>query len=110
MKTIGTLIVVLLLTGRLQARQSPEIGMIRSDLFAVLTGDTERFERGMRGLELLLAAKPNDPVLKVLHGTGVFARSGEALKKGDMQIAMNLYQSSLDEMGQAVEMAPDNIV
>src|SRR5436190_21895299 len=110
MKTMTiSLLVVLLFTSVLPAQQ-PDLATIRSDMFAVLKGDVEKFERGMRGLESLLAKNPNDPVLKVLHGMGVFAHSGEAFKKGDMQNAMKLYQSGLDEMAQAVELAPDNIL
>jgi tetratricopeptide (TPR) repeat protein len=111
MKTVTiSLIVVLVLAGGLLAQQAPDLQTLRSDLMGALNGDMERFERGMRGLESLLAKNPNDPVLKVLHGTGVFARSGAAFEKGDMQNAMKLYQSSLDEMAQAVETAPNNIL
>src|SRR5262249_45027673 len=45
MRTIGTPIVVLLFKSGLLAQQSSDIGTIRSDLFAVLRGDMERFER-----------------------------------------------------------------
>src|SRR5215470_14446123 len=69
----------------------------------------EKFERGMKALDSLLAKNPNDPNVKVLHGNGVFARSGQAAQKGDMQSAMKLWQTSMDEMAQAVDDAPDNI-
>jgi tetratricopeptide (TPR) repeat protein len=104
-----SLIVVLLLAGGLLAQQPSEIRSAGLDLLGSLNGDTEKFERGMRTLESLLAKDPNDPRVKVLHGNGVFARSGQAFQKGDMQNAMKLWQSSLDEMAQAVELAPDNI-
>jgi hypothetical protein len=45
----------------------------------------------------------------VLWGTGLFARSGDAFSKGDMGNAMKLWKSGLDEMAQAVTLAPDNI-
>jgi len=107
-KTISW-IVVPLFTAALWAQQPPDFRTVGADLLAVLKGDTERFEREMRTLESMLEKNPNGPSLKVLHGNGVFARSGAAFQKGDMQNAMKLWQSSLDEMAQAVEMAPNNI-
>src|SRR5215468_8203044 len=110
MKTMTiSLIIVLLFTRGLSAQRPPELQTAGRDLLGALSGDMERFERGMRALESLLAKNPNDPEVKVLHGNGVFARSGQAFQKGDMQNAMKLWQSSLDEMAQAVEIAPDNI-
>ena len=110
MKTITvSLGIAMLLAGTLFAQQSLDIRTVGQDLLAVLNGDTERFDRGMQGLEALMAKSPNDPKLKVLHGNGVFARSGAAFEKGDIQNAMKLWQSALDEMTQAVEQAPDDI-
>jgi len=110
MKIMTTsLIAVLLLAGGLLAQRPPELRTAARDLLGALNGDTERFERGMQVLDSLLAKYPNDPEVKVLHGNGVFARSGQAFQKGDMQNAMKLWQSSLDEMAEAVKMAPDNI-
>lgn len=106
--TLG-LIIMLLLAGGLLAKQPLDIRSAGMDLLAALKGDTERFERGMRTLEALLAKNPNDPAVKVLHGNGVLARSGEAFQKGDMQTAAKLWQAGLDEMAQAVELAPENI-
>jgi hypothetical protein len=60
------------------AQQPDEVKSLRADMFAVLTGDVPRFERGMRTLEPLLLKAPTDPHLRVLHGTGVFARAGQA--------------------------------
>jgi hypothetical protein len=101
-----SLITTLLLTGGLFAQRREDI---RADMLAILNGDMEKFERGMEGLEGLLAKNPADPELKVLHGTGVFARSGKAFEKGDIPNAIKLWQSSLEEMSQAVEMAPNNV-
>jgi tetratricopeptide (TPR) repeat protein len=111
MKTMTvSLIVVLLLAGGLLAQEPSEL--FRSagqDLLGALNGDTEKFERGMRTLDSLLEKSPNDPAVMVLHGNGVFARSGQAFAKGDMQNATKLWQAALDEMAQAVKMAPNNI-
>jgi len=110
MKTISiTLIVVLLLAGGLLAQRPPELRTAGMDLLGALNGDPEKFEQGMKILDSLLEKNPNDPEVKVLHGNGVFARSGQAFQKGDMTNAMKLSQAALDEMAQAVEMAPDNI-
>jgi tetratricopeptide (TPR) repeat protein len=107
--TIVSLVITFLLTGAILAQQPPDIRTAGMDLLGALNGDMEKFERGMQTLESLLAKNPNDPNVKVLHGNGIFARSGVAAQQGDMQNAMKLWQSSMDEMAQAVEMAPDNI-
>jgi hypothetical protein len=107
MKTMT--ISLVLLTSAMLAQVPRELQTLRTDMLAVLTGDVERFERGMKTLEGILAKDPNDPVLKVLWGTGLFARSGETFKKGDMAGAMKFWQSGLTEMAQAVELAPENL-
>jgi hypothetical protein len=101
---------VLLLAGRLLAQTPEDIRTVGADLFGALTGDTARFERGMRTLEAMLAKDPGNPRLKVLHGNGLFARSGAAFQKGDMGGAMKLWQSGLDEMAEAVKAAPDDLL
>jgi tetratricopeptide (TPR) repeat protein len=107
MKTITiTLAITVLFACSLLAQQASDI---QADMLAFLSGDIARFERGMQALEARLAKDPQNPELKVLHGNGVFARSGQAFEKGDMQNAIKLWQSSMDEMAQAVESAPDNI-
>lgn len=109
--TTISLIVMVFLAGGVLAQERPtEIQQAGMDLLGALTGDLERFERGMQTLESLLAKSPQDPVLKVLHGTGVFARAGGAFEKGDMANAMKFFQSGLEEMAQAVEIAPENIL
>src|SRR5262245_30520096 len=102
------LLITLLVAGTLLAQQL-DLRTAGMDLLGALNGDMEKFERGMQTLEALLAKNPNDPNVMVLHGNGVFARSGQAAQKGDLQNAMKLWQSAMNEMAQAVEMAPDNI-
>jgi tetratricopeptide (TPR) repeat protein len=104
-----SLVITLLLAGVALAQQLPDIRTAGLDLLGALNGDMAKFERGMTALDALLAKSPNDPNVKVLHGNGVFARSGVAARNGDMQNAMKLWQASMEEMAQAVEMAPDNI-
>ena len=87
-------------------------GTVRSagtDLLAGLVGDMVRFERGMSTLDEILSKNPNDMEAKVLHGNGVMARAGEAFKVGDNAKAIQLWQSGLDEMAQAVQAAPENV-
>ena len=113
MKTITismVAMVTLLILASVVGAQGP--GTVRSagtDLLAGLVGDMVRFERGMRTLEDLLAKNPNDLEAKVLHGNGVMARAGEAFKLGNNEKAIQLWQSGLDEMAQAVDAAPDNL-
>jgi hypothetical protein len=104
------LAVVTTVAAQRQADVPTELQSVRADMLGALTGDTERFERGMKTLEGLLAKDPTSPVLKVLWGTGLFARTGEAFNKGDMGTAMKLWQSGLAEMAQAVELAPENLL
>ena len=77
-----SLAAVLLLAGSLLAQRPPELRTAGRDLLGALNGDTDKFERGMQVLDSLLAKYPNDPEVKVLHGNGVFARSGQAFQKG----------------------------
>jgi hypothetical protein len=63
----------------------------------------------MSALEDILSKNPNNIEAKVLHGNGVMARAGEAFKVGNNEKAMQLWQSGLDEMAQAVDAAPDNV-
>ena len=110
MRTIGwTLLAGLLLTGALCAQGADDLRAVGDDMLAVLTGDMERFERGMRAVEALMAKHPGDARLKVLYGNGLLARSGAAFAKGDAQNAMTMFQAGLAEMGQAVALAPDDI-
>jgi len=113
MKTITISVVALVTLLALVAvagAQSP--GTVRSagtDLLAGLVGDMVRFERGMRTLEDILSKNPNDLEAKVLYGNGLTARSGEAFKAGNNEKALQLWQSGLDQMAQAVEAAPNNL-
>jgi len=108
MRAIATIVVVLVLTGGLWA-QGPDIESIRADMLAALTGDTERFERGMRAVEALASSDPHNARIKVLYGTGLFARAGTAFQTGGAQNALALLQAALDEMARAVAMAPDDV-
>src|SRR5687768_5217032 len=100
MRTIGwTLLTALVLAGSLRAQETEELRAVGADMLAVLTGDMERFERGMRAVEALLAKHPDNARLRVLYGNGLLARSGAAFANGDAQNAMTMFQSALGEMG-----------
>ena len=110
MKTLTLIAMTVLWLARGLAAQSPEdIRAVAADMFGALTGDTERLERGIKALEEMLAKNPGDARLKVLYGNGLYARAGAAFQRGDMQNAMTFSQSGLDEMAQAVELAPENV-
>jgi len=107
--TLTSLIVMLLLTAAVLAQETSESRRAGADLIGSLTGDMERFERGMKAIEAILAKNPKDPEAQVMYGNGVLARAGKAFEKGEVANAMKLWQSGLDEMAQAVETAPENI-
>jgi tetratricopeptide (TPR) repeat protein len=113
MKTITILVVAmvtLLTLALVVGAQNP--GTVRAagtDLLGGLVGDMVRFERGMRTLDEILSKDPNNLEARVLHGNGVMARAGEAFKAGDNEKAIQLWQSGLEEMAQAVDAAPDNL-
>ena len=106
----GTLIfsiATLLLAAAMLSQSADDLRGVRSDMMGALTGDIERFERGMRTVEALLEKNPKDPAILVLHGNGMMFRAGEGFRKGDMANAAKAWQSGLDEMAQAVELAPE---
>lgn len=81
---------------------------VREDFFAGLTGDTERFARGMKICEEVLAANPRDADALVWHGVGIFSQAGQAFQSGDRAKGMELWMHGLKEMQTAVELAPDD--
>ena len=110
MKTITiSLLTVLLLTSVMVGQQPSDLQTAGQDLLAALNGDMARLERGVKSLEDIVAKNPKNPEARVLLGNGIIARAGEAFRKGDMGSGAKLWQSGLEEMAQAVEMAPDNI-
>jgi tetratricopeptide (TPR) repeat protein len=106
---IALIAMLLLLTAGMVAQEKSPGRLAAADLIGALNGDTERFERGMKTIESFLALNPKDPEAMVMHGNGVMSRAGDAFQKGDMANAMKLWQSGLAEMGEAVQLAPENI-
>ena len=76
-----SLVITLLFATAVLAQQFPDIRTAGMDLLGALNGDMAKFERGMSALDALLMKNPNDPNVKVLHGNGVFARSGVAARQ-----------------------------
>jgi hypothetical protein len=103
-------IAMLLLTAAMLGQSAEDLRSVRADMMGALTGDMERFERGMRTIDALLERNPKDPAILVMHGNGMMVRAGEGFKKGDMANAAKLWQSGLGEMSQAVELAPDSLL
>lgn len=83
--------------------------LVRNDFFAGLAGNKEAFERAMKKIEETLDKNPKHAEAKVWHGAGVFFRSTAAFQKGDYQSGMKLWQSGLDEMEEAVNLAPTDV-
>lgn len=97
-----------------QAQPTPPEGqrfdeLVRADFFAGVAGDLAALDRAMRLIETALAANPNRPEVLVWRGAGLVTRAGQAFEKGDTATGDRLWQRGLQEMDQAVAMAPDNI-
>src|SRR5207247_5545202 len=83
--------------------------LVRQDFFAGFNGNREALERGMKITEDTLAKDPNHAEARVWHGSGILYLSGQAFQKGDQQNGMKLWRQGLDEMEQAVRLAPNNV-
>src|SRR5437667_6253949 len=99
--------------GRSDRNRRPGSRTIRharaAGLFAGFNGNREALERGMKLTEDTLAKDPNHAGARVWHGSGVLYLSGQAFQKGDQQNGMKLWRQGLDEMEQAVRLAPNNV-
>jgi tetratricopeptide (TPR) repeat protein len=82
--------------------------IVRQDFFAGFAGNKEALARAMKVTEDTLASNPNHAEARVWHGSGILYSSGEAFRNGDPQTGMKLWQQALDEMEQAVRLAPNN--
>jgi tetratricopeptide (TPR) repeat protein len=108
---------IVLTTGRGSARQAqptrPEgqrfDELVRADFFAGVAGDAAAFERAMRLIEATLEADPHRPDVLVWHGSGLIARAAQAVEKGDSAAGGSFWKRGLQEMDEAVTLAPDNV-
>ena len=83
--------------------------LVRNDFFAGFSGDATALERGMKACEQILAQNPKHAEALVWHGGGLFYMSGQMFRKGDPNKGMELYARGLQEMDDAVALAPTNV-
>jgi tetratricopeptide (TPR) repeat protein len=90
-----------------QAQRFDEL--VRTDFFAGIAGDAAALDRAMRLIEKTLAAGPRRPDVLVWHGSGLIARAAQAGEKGDIATSDTFWKRGLQEMNEAVALAPDNV-
>jgi len=83
--------------------------LVRTDFFAGYRGDAARLARGMETCEKALAADPTNAAALVWHGGGLYYRSGQKFRAGDVQGGITLQARGLKEMDDAVAMRPDDL-
>ena len=82
---------------------------VRADFFAGYAGDEARLQKAMALCESILADNPNHPEALVWHGSGLLFQAGRAFRAGDAQRGMQLFQTGLKQMNDAVSLAPDDV-
>lgn len=82
---------------------------VRNYFFTGFAGDTESLKKGMTVCEEALASDPNNAEAKVWHGAGLFFQAGQAFQNGDQKNGGALYRRGIQEMDEAVAIAPDAI-
>lgn len=82
---------------------------VRADFFAGVAGDAAALDRAMRLIEATLDADPRRPDVRVWHGSALIARAAQASAKGDIAVSDSFWKRGLQEMNEAVALAPDNI-
>ena len=83
--------------------------LVRSDFFAGMAGDKAAMDRAMKLCEDTLAKDPKHPEALVWHGSGLIVNSGFAFRASDFQKGGELQARGLNEMAQAVGLAPENV-
>jgi tetratricopeptide (TPR) repeat protein len=83
--------------------------LVRADFFAGVAGDAAALDRAMRLIEATLDADPRRPDVLVWHGSGLMVRAAQAVEKGDIAAIERFWKRGLDDMNQAVALAPDNV-
>jgi hypothetical protein len=82
---------------------------LSGEFLAGFGGDAKSLDSAMKHADEALAGNSKDADAMVWHGAGVFFRAGQAFQAGDMETGMDLYRKGLAEMGNAVDLEPDNI-
>lgn len=84
--------------------------IVRDDFFAGLGGDAVRLDRAMKRCEEELAKNPRHAQALVWHGSGLSFRAGQAARGGDLVAAGELSRRGLQQMNEAVALAPTDPV
>jgi tetratricopeptide (TPR) repeat protein len=94
----------------LQAAQPPQRfdHLVRADFFAGLAGNEARLTKAIERCERALEINPQHPEALVWHGAALLVRAGQAFQKGEMSAGGPLFDRGLQEMTEAVTLAPDN--
>jgi tetratricopeptide (TPR) repeat protein len=82
--------------------------LVRADFFAGVAGDDARLSKAIERCERALDINPKHPEALVWHGAALVARGGQAFLNGDMAAGGPLFERGLQEMAEAVALAPDN--
>ncbi len=83
--------------------------LVRGDVFAGMAGDEARLQRAKALCERTLADNPKHAEAMVWLGSITLFEGGRAFAKGDMATGGQLVQRGLQEMNDAVALAPDNL-
>jgi len=82
--------------------------LVRADFFAGAAGDEARLQKAIDLCEKALADNPKHAEAMVWHGASILVRAGQAFQKGDTASGMQLFGRGVQEMGDAVAIAPEN--
>jgi tetratricopeptide (TPR) repeat protein len=83
--------------------------VVRTDFFAGFAGDEARLKKAMALCESILAENPQHAEALVWHGAGLIFEAGRAFRAGDAATGLQLFQSGLKEVNNAVAIAPDDV-
>jgi len=81
---------------------------VRGDFFAGMAGDEARLQEAKTLCEETLASNPKHPEALVWHGSILLFEAGRAFQKGDFSNGGQLFRRAIQEMNDAVALAPDN--
>jgi hypothetical protein len=99
---------VLLAAGVLASQERFDL-RVRNYFFSGFAGDAESLEKGMKICDDILATDPKQAEALVWHGSGLLFEAGQAFQKGDQQKGGEMWQRGMQEMDQAVQLAPENL-
>jgi tetratricopeptide (TPR) repeat protein len=104
---IAWLVAFVLSTGQGPANQRFDY-LVRADFFAGAAGDAARLQHAKTVCEEALATNPKHAEALVWHGSILFVEAGRAFGSGDFAAGGQLFQRAVQEMNDAVSLAPDN--